>query len=526
MKTRRKTGLGVRMGAVLGCSALSLSMGAGAQEDQGFIPLEPLEGPPPRVWFEPRVTMGLSVRNTGSRNSPRTRIEERMAFSPGISGVLNTPRIQGFLDYELTSAVYPQNEKKGRISHLLETQASVNAWDNRAFVDLGASVRQRAISLFDDPGYRRSSEQTAESTFLQVSPYLVGRLGGLADYQLRYSAQGINMGSDELPGMQVQTASARIASPRSGAPVGWLLESDAQAVDHELGRDTRSDSARAGLVFRPTDEIALTLTRGYENNDILTLQRQRYDTRGVQLDWRPGQRTRLSAGAQDRYFGRGHDLSLQHRTGRTVWRYTDTRGVSNSGLQANAAPPLRLSEFLGQRLRSNHPDWDEGRLNQAVDALLQLEQLNPYADALLFPTFLSSTATLQRSQSLSVSLSGVRSRLTLAYLRNDMRRLPAPLGDIAAVVDDFRTNTTVQQKGWTANLSHRLTPVMTGNLGVSQRNSVGDVDSRRTRALNLGVATRLSPRTDASVQVNFARHSGNFRPYRDTGMSAQVVYRF
>jgi uncharacterized protein (PEP-CTERM system associated) len=511
---------------LLGCTALTLAFGGQAQQqenmNEGFIPLEPVEGPPPPVWFEPRMTLGMSVRNTGSRSSPRRRIEERMEFSPGISGVVNTPRIQGSMDYEFNSYVYPQNEKKSRLSHQLEAEGTVNAWANRAFVDVGASVRQRAISLFDDPGYRRSSEQTAESTLLQVSPFLVGSVGRLADYQLRYSAVGQNMGSDELPGLNAQTASAHLASRRGGGPLGWLVQASTQTVDYEYGRDTRSDSARAGVVLRPTDTLSITATGGRETNDILTLEPTEYDTRSLQLAWRPSKRTRVAAGAEDRYFGRGHNLLLQHTTARTVWRYTDTRGVSTAG--DRAAAPMRLGDYFSKRLRSLDPTITDEALFEEVGKVLAKGDLPP--DRLEFPSLLSSTATLQRSQRLSVALVGVRNTATLAYVRDDIRRLPAPLADIAALVDDFRTNTTIEQKGWNLSLSHRLTPLTTAIAGVTQRSSVGDVDSRYTKALDLGVVSRLTRRTEGSVNVNFSRHSGNFRSYNDAGMSALIVHRF
>lgn len=509
--------------SVLGSTALSLSLGVGAQAQDVMAP-EPLQGPVPRVWFEPRFTLGMGVRHTGSRADPRARTEERIEFSPGISGAVHTPRLQGTLDYELASEVYPQDDDKGRISHHLEAQGTVNAWNNRAFVDLAASVRQRAISLFDDPGLRRSREQTAQSTWLQVAPRLSGRLGRLADYQLRYSAQGLNMGSDELPGLSAQTASAQLASPRSAARLGWLLEADTQAVRYDSGRDTRSDSAQVGLVLRPMDTLSLTATRGRETNDILTLQRTAYDTRGLQLDWRPGPRTRVQAGGQDRYFGRGHSLSLQHSTARTVWRYTDSKGVSSGGLEASAAPLGTLRQLVEGHVRLNNPGLDETALQRLIHE--QLRELNVPGDLLVFMPFLSSSALLERSKRLSVALVGVRSTVTVAYLRNDLRRLAGPLGDAAPLLDDVATNSHIQQKGWSLHLAHRLTPRSTASVGVTRRHSVGDVDRRLTRALDLGLVSRLGQRTDAAVNLTLARHSGNFRPYHDTGLSAQIVHRF
>ena len=83
-----------------------------------------------------------------------------------------------------------------------------------------------------------------------------------------------------------------------------------------------------GLIVSPTAQLSVTLTAGRERNDIITLQETSYDNTGIAVDWRPSQRTRLAVAAQKRYFGTGHNISLEHRTGLTVWRYTDTKAES------------------------------------------------------------------------------------------------------------------------------------------------------------------------------------------------------
>lgn len=514
-----------RAGSVASCAALSFSL-AGLAHAQvagpvGGDSLGP-EGPKPSVWVEPRVTVGVTLSDNGSLSSGKSRAEQLLEVSPGVRGVLNTPRVKGYFDYSLTGQTYLQNSSRNKLRHGLDASATVNAWANRAFVDLSGSVADESISAFDAPGTSRSRANQSQTANFRFSPYVRGTLGSVADYELRYGLQAVNSESSARPDLTAQDASARLVNRGAVGSFGWSLDARTQSIDYDGGRETRSDSVMAGLIYNVTPQLVVTGQVGRESNDILTLSRESYNTTGLNLEWRPSNRTRLYAGVEDRYFGKGHSVSFQHSTGRTVWRYTDRKGVSDNGLQAGAAPLGTLRSLLDSSFSTQFTDPVE----REIEVNKALLDLGLSGDLNVFQTFLTSASTLERSQQLSVVLLGVRGAVTLALTRSDARRLAAPLAGAPALPDDFDTNERIQRNGWSAGYAHRLTPRMAANVSLTGTRNTGTVDSSRSTTLAVGLSSQLAPRTTGSVQLSRTQHDGSVREYGETSLAAVVTHRF
>jgi uncharacterized protein (PEP-CTERM system associated) len=513
-----------RVGAVAGCAALSISF-VGLTQAQMAPPVGPEslapEGPRPTVWFEPRVSVGLTLSDNGNLSSGSSRSEQLLEVSPGLRGILNTPRIQGHFDYALRGSTYLQNTTSAKFRHKLDASGTVSVWDNRAFVDLYGSVADEAVSAFGASRARVSRANQSQTGQFRVTPYVRGSLGSVADYELRYSAQVVNSESDARPDLTAQDASARLVGG-AGRTLGWTLDAQTQAIDYEVGRDTRSDSVRAGLVYQATPTLSVGGQLGRESNDILTLARESYRTAGLNVQWRPAPRTRLSAGIEERYFGNGHQVSLQHSTPRTIWRYSDRRGVSQNGLQAGAAPLGTLRSLLDSSLQTSITDPIER--NAEVDRMLAGFGLP--GDIQVFQTYLTSAATLERSQQLSLVVLGARGAATLALTRSDASRLEAPLAGAPVLPDDFDRNARIQRNGWNLGYAHRLTPATSANVSLSGTRSTGTVDTSRNTSFAVGLSSRVAPRTTASVQLSRTRHGGNVRSYHETALAGVITHRF
>lgn len=511
--------------ALASCAALSLCFGGMAHaqmaESVAGESLSP-PGPKPRVWIEPRVSVGVTLSDNGTLSGSQSQAEQVIEVTPGVRGILNTPRVRGYFDYALSGRTHLQNSSRNKLRHALDASATVNAWDNRAFVDVSGAVADESISAFDAPGGSVSRLNQSQTASFRVSPYVQGTLGSAADYELRYSLQTVNSESASRPDLTAQDASARLVNGGSVGSLGWSFDARTQSIEYEGGRDTRSDSVMAGLIYHATPQLVLTGLMGREANDILTLSRESYNTAGVNLDWRPSPRTRLSAGVQERYFGRGHNVSLQHSTGRTVWRYTDRRGVVNNGLEASAAPLGSLRNLLDSSFQTSFPDAIER--NAEVDKVLA--GLGLSGDLLVFQTYLTSAATLERSQQLSVVLLGARGAVTLALSRSDASRLDAPLAGAPALPDDFDTNTRIQRDGWSLGYAHRLTPQTSAQVSITGTRSQGTVDDSRSTTVAVGLTSNLAPRTTARVQLRHTQHDGSVRDYGETAVVAVITHRF
>lgn len=512
--------------AVATCAVLSLTCGGLARAqagDPGGNEVKAPEGPKPTVWIEPRVSVGVTLSDNGSLSGSKGSNQQTLEVRPGVRGVFNTARIKGYVDYDLVGQARLQGSSGAKLRHSLDAAATVNAWDNRAFVDVSGSVSDEALSAFDAPRSGSSRINQSQTANFRVSPYVRGTLGSATDYELRYGLQSVTSESASRPDLSAQDASLRLANRGTVGSFGWTLDARTQAIDYETGRNTRSDSVMGGLIYNVSPQLVVTGQLGRESNDILTLTRESYNTAGLQAEWRPSQRTRLSAGVQERYFGKGHNVSLQHSTGRTVWRYTDRKGVSNNGLQANAASQGNLYDLIDSWLMPTIPD-DPVLRDQMVRA--QLDILRRPADFEVFQTFLTSAATLERSQQLSLALLGARGVVTLALTRSDASRLAAPLAGAPALPDDFDTNERIQRNGWNVAYAHRLTPLTSANVSITGSRSKGTVDSSRSTSLAVGLTTRLAPRTSASVRLSRTQHAGSVRDYGETVLAGVITHRF
>src|SRR5690606_21189349 len=96
------------------------------------------------------------------------------------------------------------------------------------------------------------------------------------------------------------------------------------------GRSTESSTMTGRFSYAWSPQWITGLSIGRESNDVLTPDKKSYSNYGVDLTWRPSDRTTLSAGVNDRYFGTGHNLSFEHRAARVVVRVSDVRDVSTS----------------------------------------------------------------------------------------------------------------------------------------------------------------------------------------------------
>lgn len=479
------------------------------------------EGPPPRVWIEPRISAGATLSSNGnlSRNA---RSEVTLELTPGVRAVANTPRVKGFVDYSLSGLMYLQNTSRSNLRNALNAAGTVEVWDNHAFVDLAANISGDSISVLGvQRGDSQSEANRSETRSLSLSPYWRGRLGGAIDMELRYALQASETDTAARSDVTDQTASVSLSRRITGQLLGWTASASSSQTDYSLTRDTSSSQAQIGLIVSPSAQLSMTLTVGRESNDIITLEETSYDNTGIAVDWRPSQRTRLAVAAQKRYFGTGHNISLEHRTGLTVWRYTDTRDASNSANQPLNASLGSVFDLFDALYTGIEPD--PVRRAQLVSAELQRLGLDP--DTQLLQSFLASSATLLRNQELSVALVGQRTVVTFALGRSDQRRLSTV---DAGNGDDFDSIDNIEQQSVSLRVAHRLTPRMSANAELRRQNattSLTAADSRIT-SFTVGLSARLAPRTTGSVQLRRSVDRGSNNGYGETAIGGLITHRF
>ena len=480
------------------------------------------EGPAPSIWVEPRLSAEVSFTNNGNLAAVGPQSEQIYDLRAGLLAVVNRPRIRGSLDYSLSALHFAQGTSRDELRHNLDADATLNAWDRRAFIDLSASIEDQTVSAFrSQQGELLRDINRARVGSLRISPYLVGVLGGVADYEVRYSLRRNVNDAPDRSNLTLQELGFNLGRQPQGSKLGWGFDGYAQQVDYSLRQNVRLSRLSASLIYAITPELIATVLAGQESNDVLSPTRRSFDNIGMSLDWRPSQRTRLFAQVEDRYFGDGHSVALDYRTPRTVWRAFSTRRVgAENPLDAAVASVGLLSDLINSHYLQTEPD----PVLRARLVAAELRRLGLAGDVEVFQNFLTSRVTLENRRELSFVLLGVRSVLNLTLGRVSTSRL----GQAIVIGDDFDDNTRIDQRGWSLNYAYRFTPLTSGTLSWSQQRTSGTAlsASSRMKSWVLGATTRLAERTSASVQLRHTRYEASVNPYRETAISGVINRRF
>lgn len=473
----------------------------------------------PGLWIEGKLSAGVTLSSNGPLK-PVAQDEQVVEISPGVRAVANAPGLKGSLDYSLRVLGYARKTSGDNVRQALNATGNVELIENRAFVDVSGVIRDEAISAFGPVGGSGfSGVNRVESASFRFSPYLKGRLAGTTEYELRYALANTNNESTTRSDVDSQDVSVRLQGTGRG-DLGWAVQAQSGSTEYSRDRKTRSDSLRLNLNYAATPQLMLTAVAGSERNDVISVQSESYSIAGVGADWRPSPRSRLSLDLQDRYFGHSHRLSLEYRSGRTVWRLSDSRDVSNSATQAASAYAGTLYELVDASLAPQYPD----DIERAQQVQRRLAEMGLPGDTAIYQSFLSSSATLARAQSLAAILQGRRTVLTATFSRTRTTRLQSAI----TLGDDFDTSSFVLQQGVSLAVGHRLTPHTSVSADWSlQRNEGSQVGQRtRTQSLVLRLNTRLAPRTSGTVQLRRSVQDSPTIPYGETAIAGTVNHRF
>lgn len=499
--------------ALAAAPAFSPGFAIAQQEDEK----EPAR--PPSVYLEPRVTLQHTVTSNAPL-APTAVSDQVTEIRPGFLFVSNTARIKGFADYSLGGLHYARETGSSHVEHNLNANAVIEAIEQRAFIDVSGIVSSQPISAFGAPvnGSPANPNASQTSTF-RLSPYLRGRLGSAAEYEARYSVEDTRTDTVNRSDLLTQDWLLRVGSGKNGSIVGWSVDASQQTSDFSLGQNIETRTLRGSLNYAVTPHFLISGVGGTESTNQISPTRKSYSITGFGAEWQPSARTRFSVNHENRYFGEAHNIELEHRSARTVWRYTDTRGISN-GQNSQSASMGSLFDLLNGFYTQQ--ESDPIRRTQLV--LAEIARLGLPANAQVLNNFLSSANTVQRSQQLSLALLGQRSMVTLAISQSDNR----PLDGALNLGDDFDTNTRIRQRGWSLLLAHRLTPNSSIQASLGAQRSVGTAPGleSRVRSGSLGLNTLLARRTNGSLQVRRTLSDGPASPYSESAVIGTITHRF
>lgn len=502
-------------------TAGNASLSTGADKDEAR--LQPAWLIKPRIslteTFTDNVNIGLGS-NSGNKQS-----DQITQITPGVRIEAKTLRLKGYFDYSVSQNYYLQHSDYGRTQNALNTFSTLEAIDSWLFIDVSGMIAQQSISAFGPQSTSTTSinNNSTETSTYRVSPYIRGRIGGAAEYLLRYDASTTRAENTSAANVDLSQWTGQLRGSTPFQKLKWTVDGNQQSTEYSNGRKTDADLFRAIGTYSVLPDFRVSLSSGRESNNYASAEQESHNTHGVGFDWTPTERTKLSMFKEKRFFGDGHNISFSHRFPLSSISYTDTKDVSVLPNQFATVNAETLYSDFYNLFYSNpgfRPDIKDPVLRDAFIRNM-LSGLNQYNIG-----FLSSRATLQRRQQLSLALIGTRNTLTLLANRNESQSLLAA-ADIN-IHDDLSNNSLIQQRGLSLNLTHNLSEVSTLNALVSRQESVGSGGTNdlktTTTFYQVGVATKLGAKTSGALNARRSVSTGNTSPYSENAIVGSINF--
>lgn len=482
---------------------------------------------PRRLWaIVPRITVAETFTDNVAPASGVKRSDQVTELSPGVRFDSEGARLKFHLDYQLRQLLYAQSSGNKDTQNYLNAFGSLEAIEKWLFVDVTGVVAQQEINPF---GFQTISNvnvnpNRVETSSFRVSPYVRGKLGAAADYEVRYDRSTTQSNSAAVADVNTEGWRGSIKGATSLTTLGWTVEASHSNVDFSGGRNTVDDRYRGFLTYRFDPEFRVSVSAGQEANNFTSTSKETHDTQGFGFDWLPSERTQVSAFKEKRFFGHGHTVSINHRTPLTAFSFTDTRDLAILPGRFNTVGFGSIYNLLFAQLAATVPDpIQRGRY---LDNLLQQFGIAP--DVQVTRGFFTSQVSVQRRQELSYSLQGARNILTLSVGRTQNEAV----GPTASASDIFSISPNIRQRGAVINFSHRLTPLSSLNMTASKQDSTGsgaNTLSSTLRSLHIGVTTQLGPKTTGSLGVRrvlFDSNTAGILPYSENALIGALTLLF
>lgn len=456
----------------------------------------------------PSMAVDLTYTDNVRQVSTAKKSDLVTRLSPGIVIEGRGGHVTGRLDYRWQEYMYANDSKRNNQQNSLNANGTVELVDQWLYLDGRGSISQQAVSAFGTQGVSNelaNANRTETSTY-QWSPYIRGRLGGVADYTLRYTGSRTKAGTGELAvgsGITSSAWSGRLTGDTALSRLGWSVDLQQQKMERSTARDTQSKRAVGSLEYRIDPQVKLRVSLGRESDDYSSTQNQSRTVHGYGVEWAPTERTNVALNRETRSFGDSHHASFQHRTALTAWRLSQSKSVTTPSDRLLNTPLGSAFDLLNLQLTSSIPD----PFARAQVVNQQLQQLGIPANAQAFGTIVTSRVYISRRQEASFILTGATNVVTLSVDRSDNQ----VLGTGGVVADDFSISPSIQQSGFTTSWAHKLSPDTAVTLNGRQSRNKGSTAGLETKlnSLSLLLTTKLGPKTSATMGLRQTHSNSN-----------------
>lgn len=478
----------------------------------------------PALNLEPTATIGQTLTDAYRPDDGSARRGEAITtLGAGLRMSGRGARVTGSVDYSLSGLIHARDTAANELQNRLQAALDAELVPRHFFVGARASITQQPVSALGVQSVDGSSGRSnlTELSVLSLQPTLKGQLGLGIEFTSALLLSATDTGqaaqssqrSDSVNG----SASVQLKSS-TDRRLGWNISASRSVADFMTGRRTEDDRLTAGLKFDPDVDWQFRLRVGVEANDYRTAGKERYDSWGGGLQWMPSPRTKLSFDGDRRAFGHSHSLALEHRSRRTLWRYSDGQDVTR-GSADTAQSLVGAYDLFFQLFASQEPDPDKRA--ELVDSLLQRNGLT--RDSQIAAGFLTSAVTLRRRQEAALAIDAQRSTWLFTVFSDRSQRVDT----FSAGLDDTAGGGQVRQRGLSVIVTHRLSPTGAINLAASAiRSSQSGGLQTDLRSLSAGWTERLGPRTSFMLSIRHTDYEAITDAYTENAVIANLNLRF
>jgi uncharacterized protein (PEP-CTERM system associated) len=436
-------------------------------------------------------------------------------ISPGVSISRESGRFSGGLNMRLRNIVHAEQTEDNTTYLALQGTGTVEAIEDAFFIDLGASISRDNRSAFSGrfPGDTLDNDKNNETRLFSVGPRFGFRFGESGQGNIGYQQRWLTGGSNTLGDRETGTWRVGLSDPVALRLFGWGLDyarTDTR-YDEDAARDVTEEVGRATLFINIDPQFRLRAIGGYESNDYSSVSGESGAIWGAGFDWYPNERTAISATGEDRIFGNGYNVNVQHRMARSVLSFSATRDISSS------LDELGETYLLTPQNIADLADLIETDPDAVQDYLAGLTPTSIRTNRYFISEALRAAFTLI----------GVRHTLTFSVSQTDRSQLDT-LGYSGLINDEFDTYDRVKTRSASVSLDHKLSGLATLRLSAQRSKSQGygdDNDETTRTGYTLGVTRSLSPNTSGSLTYRHIKSEGS-DSYTENAVTAVLGMRF
>ena len=470
----------------------------------------------------PRLTINETWTDNVRAGASLKQSDQITEYTPGILMTANGAHVKGYLDYAINKIQYSKNSSSDKIQKSLNAFGSLEAVENLLFIDLNGSISQQLISALgtqSDVESLINDNQTEVSNF-RLSPNIKGQFLGGTNYEARLSRSIVGSKSSLRSGVGQTDGIVRISGDTPVKGLVWSANANRQMVGFSEGRPTEADSYSLGIGYALTPQLSINARSGVDTNNYSSLEKESSISSGLGINWLLSERSKLSGTLDQRSYGRSHSLNLEHRSGRTAWKFSDSKSVTSPPTLETLGSLGSIYDLLFNQFSTLEPN--EIARAQLVNAYIQINNLNPNTRVLT--PFLTSAQSLTRKQELLFALLGLRSTVTFIADKSRSQRLDT----LSVAVDDFSTETSINQQGISVNFSHRLTPDMSMSALASwqKTSSTNSTTGGSTSLFSINLTKRLAKNSNISTSYRRIANSGVSPSAQEAALSINLNLQF